>query len=128
MNRVQPGRFCFVCAGDIIATTLMGARTGPRWDAMQRQTGCGICDACQRERQDAAKEYIRAVDAVRLAVGLGAVIPQSGSSGSGQRSCVQPRPSLLSQLIQRVKDADRACVHLKMWPADGAGSERGTTK
>jgi hypothetical protein len=119
VNRARPGRYCFACGVDIVHAPMSAAG---RFHAIQRQTGNGICDRCQRRRHAAAVEYLRASDAVRLMQQLGAA-----RLTSGIWHCPPTMGTAFDRAVQRVQAADAACIALKMWPASRAGIERSTT-
>lgn len=105
MNRVRPGRHCFVCGQDITILAFELRGEGESYiDAMQRQTGNGMDDRCQRARYFAAVAYERAGNLVRLMLTMGATVDDRGH-----------RP--LKAAMDAVAIAEYRCVQLKMWPA-----------
>lgn len=126
MNRMGYSERCRVCGTDMRGNRVLAAvrlNAIPRGTIHQpdrerealtladlaRQMSCGICDSCQRLRQAAALDYMRAADEVRILDSLGvrwAVL-------SGVRPQIH---SPFARMLDRVKDAERRCVELKMWP------------
>lgn len=93
MNRIRPSSLCLVCHVQIPLSA-------------HRQIDSGLDDVCQRLRQAAALEYIRAADEVRLLQYLGATVPAG-------RMPIWRGP--LPRAIDRLKLAGAECVRLKMW-------------
>lgn len=108
MNRPRPGRYCFVCGQDITILAISMRGEGEDYmAAMQRMTSSGVDDQCQRLRQQAAVDYIRACDHVREMASMGATM-----------SSKLPHGGMLAVAIDAIERADARCVALKMWPAD----------
>lgn len=112
MNRVRPGRNCYVCGKDITQLALTVRAPGEDYmTAMQRQTSSGLDDRCQRARQAAAIEYERASGRVVLMQQMGA-------------KTVERRHGPLWIAMQAVAATEAQCIALKMWPAARQATER----
>lgn len=107
MNKVRPSARCLVCGTNLRrlwdVETL--ARMRVEWNRMMAN---GICDNCQRDRFQAAIEYERAQDYLRLVLHLGATWKRSRPT--------RMHPELRYAFWRR-RAATNRCVALKMWPA-----------
>lgn len=104
MNRLSPSLTCGVCAFHFHRAWERETSEAVR-DRLKLQAYNGICDPCQRERQDAALNFIRASDALRV---LHSVV---GHANHG------PAEGVAFTMYLRVQMAEQRCVDLKMWPA-----------
>jgi hypothetical protein len=104
MNRLKSSTSCRICR-----TWLERLWSDPQQrESAMRQMNNGMCDQCQRERQSAAVEYIRAADDMRLLnqclLALG--VETRGAFMHGPYAAV----------ARRVHEAEQRCVSLLMWP------------
>lgn len=111
MNRLPPSYACRVCGLDLLARHDRSIDTIERLE-LRRQAYSGMCDGCQRARQDAAIAFMRAFDQLRLIWPI--VEPVAGEP--------QFRDAII-RLSAELKRADALCVELKMWPATRPGPD-----
>jgi hypothetical protein len=113
MSRFKSAHSCRLC-GRWLEGEWARAVTDDERESIERQMNNGMCDdcQCQRKRQGAAMELIRAADQIRLAW----QVAQQAYGPHAVDHVGQPLTNRSSLPLRRTETAEKRGVELGVWP------------